>query len=629
MKSHILLGYLTGRPMNRVFRTVAMMALLLGLNGCSHYAVEESGNGLLPPPDGALLFWADRIHLDEENLPVERRFKSATLIFGSMLPIDYTQRGSGRLYKWETQWIPLDGNGTLDTEAIMAVIPDGNGMFGLSFELTRPSLPAKAVPAALLDQPASVSPLFIFGDLNEDGRVNGEDRRLMEMLIQEKPVKEKISCPAAADFDVSGVVDAGDWKIMAKLFADNAEEIGVPTLFGLSNLPCSYRQLLIAAKLDGVAGERVPIRFLDSKNTVENATVLSIDEYGEVHPAEDGRGYELFIKENAEPGSVASVYIKLASGTGFIYSLPIISPPIFAGGDPSSGYSDTMEASTGCPHRGDCVALIIDFSRHIWYEFDADEFADALKLLPCEVQYVAPRFTKVPPNVIRHAVGVSSHSLFARPTIVTVYPNTAAIKKAKDQNAKAWSLVRREIDAYRRKLSEGADIAIEMIRGHGDMLFAGTKFHSGSSIKRSRFHLENYRKARRNVCSHISHDLTCKAGMTPKILGSLNNSKLPSASSGIINHDHHAGYEIDVATGACKARRNTTNRIFGCRISNLRQLAEAELSTRNRDAKKGRTTKGYKRLGIRFRNEAYLRSLAIYSDLGFVDCKNNDHIHSY
>src|SRR5205823_7452884 len=54
---------------------------------------------------------------------------------------------------------------------------------------------------------SGVAPLFVIGDLNEDGVVNEKDFQLAQVYVERKS-SAGISCLAAGDLNTDGVVDA-------------------------------------------------------------------------------------------------------------------------------------------------------------------------------------------------------------------------------------------------------------------------------------------------------------------------------------------------------------------------------------------------------------------------------------
>src|SRR6476661_4172600 len=60
---------------------------------------------------------------------------------------------------------------------------------------------------------AGVVPLFVLGDLNEDGLVDQEDLKLLRVYVSH-PSSAGISCLAAADLDDNGSINAHDVAVL-------------------------------------------------------------------------------------------------------------------------------------------------------------------------------------------------------------------------------------------------------------------------------------------------------------------------------------------------------------------------------------------------------------------------------
>ena len=62
------------------------------------------------------------------------------------------------------------------------------------------------------------APLFVFGDVNEDGKVDAADLALIQQLAAGQSPAAAI-CPAAADFNQNGKIDTTDVAAIEKLLS--------------------------------------------------------------------------------------------------------------------------------------------------------------------------------------------------------------------------------------------------------------------------------------------------------------------------------------------------------------------------------------------------------------------------
>ncbi len=112
-------------------------------------------------------------------------------------------------------------------------------------------------PAArLMETEVGVAPLFVIGDVNEDGVVDAADLALMEKLAAgQSPAAA--TCPAAADPNMDGKVDATDLEIMRRMLVNGS--VAVPALNFQFKLPCGFKRLRLAARPSVNVGESDPV----------------------------------------------------------------------------------------------------------------------------------------------------------------------------------------------------------------------------------------------------------------------------------------------------------------------------------------------------------------------------------
>ncbi len=179
--------------------------------------------------------------------------------------------------------------------------------------------------AVLQHLEVSVVPLYIVGDVNEDGRVDEADRALIRMLAQfrTKPaITDSAPCPAAADLSLNGEIDEKDVAIIDDWLKDGGV-VTTPTLASQSFLPCKFSNMFIAAKLDVRPGGVMPLRFLDLNLTTANCTVTVQDGRGVVKPTADGRGFDVQVPADAQAEDTVTVLITLPEGKRFYYTFPV------------------------------------------------------------------------------------------------------------------------------------------------------------------------------------------------------------------------------------------------------------------------------------------------------------------
>src|SRR5689334_20311823 len=103
---------------------------------------------------------------------------------------------------------------------------------------------------------AGVIPLFVLGDLNEDGAVNQEDLKLLRAYLTTTE-RAGISRMAAAHLDDHGSVSEKDATVLEQVLSKAA--VQAPPLSPHSRLGCDFKNFFIAAKPQAKAGGDVPI----------------------------------------------------------------------------------------------------------------------------------------------------------------------------------------------------------------------------------------------------------------------------------------------------------------------------------------------------------------------------------
>jgi hypothetical protein len=174
--------------------------------------------------------------------------------------------------------------------------------------------------STLLKLEIGATPLFMFGDVNEDGTVNAVDLELIQELAAGKS-PAAATCPAAGDFNQDGKIDGTDVDAMRKMLS-----AGIPATLTLGfpySLPCSFKRMLVAAHPNADTQGENSVYFLNSRFTTENSTVMVQMGKAAVAPMADHRGY--IIDTLTSPGESGIVALKITlgkNGTGgtFTYS---------------------------------------------------------------------------------------------------------------------------------------------------------------------------------------------------------------------------------------------------------------------------------------------------------------------
>jgi hypothetical protein len=155
-------------------------------------------------------------------------------------------------------------------------------------------------------------PVFVLGDLNEDGRVDQADRKLLAQILAApgNRAPQAATCVAAGDLNLNSRIDREDLVRMDE-WLKGEPQVEVPALTYDSRLPCAFRHLLIATRLDATPGEDVPIVFLEPGLSPENSTVAVESGPGTVRKSSDGKGYVVLTSSSASVGDHVVLLITL------------------------------------------------------------------------------------------------------------------------------------------------------------------------------------------------------------------------------------------------------------------------------------------------------------------------------
>jgi hypothetical protein len=165
---------------------------------------------------------------------------------------------------------------------------------------------------------AGVVPLFVLGDLNEDGLVDQEDLKLLRAYVAH-PGSAGISCLAAADLDDNGSINAHDVAVLEQVLSKGA--VKAPALSSHARLGCDFKHFFIAALPQGRAGSAVPIHFLDPRSNTQNSAVTIFT--GPATVVSDHGAFMVQVAKSAPAGAIITVSITLADGKKYLYSFRI------------------------------------------------------------------------------------------------------------------------------------------------------------------------------------------------------------------------------------------------------------------------------------------------------------------
>jgi hypothetical protein len=174
---------------------------------------------------------------------------------------------------------------------------------------------------AIKDFEAGVEPLFVLGDLNEDGVVDEKDLQLARAYVEtHRPAG--ISCLAAADVNSDGRVDAKDIASLEQALKKGPVE--APPLVFHSSIPCDYRNFFIAARSGARPGGTVPVHFLEQRFNTENSSVTV--QSGEATASKTKSAYLVQVAKSARPESLIKLAISVADGKKYSYTFSVVPP---------------------------------------------------------------------------------------------------------------------------------------------------------------------------------------------------------------------------------------------------------------------------------------------------------------
>ena len=172
--------------------------------------------------------------------------------------------------------------------------------------------------AAISNFEAGVVPLFVLGDLNEDGVVDQKDLQLLRAYVEHSG-SAGISCMAAADLDDNGSINAHDIAVLEQVLAKGA--VKAPALSSHARLGCDFNHFFIAALPQGRAGSAVPIHLLDPRFNTQNSTATIFA--GPATVVSNHGEFLVQVAKNAPAEAIVTVSITLADKEKYLYSFRV------------------------------------------------------------------------------------------------------------------------------------------------------------------------------------------------------------------------------------------------------------------------------------------------------------------
>jgi hypothetical protein len=183
---------------------------------------------------------------------------------------------------------------------------------------------AEAKIAALRAAGSRLAPLYVLGDVNEDGRVDEKDYELIRNIIRTKKLRPSAdaSCPAAADLDRDGSITPRDLTLMTQWVKTG--RMMTPALSFQSLLPCDFKQFFAAASSYSAApGSKLNVRFLGDGLDSSNSAVKVEAGDAQAESAADRRGYVISVRETARIDDHVTLRITMPQSRSYLYTVSV------------------------------------------------------------------------------------------------------------------------------------------------------------------------------------------------------------------------------------------------------------------------------------------------------------------
>lgn len=171
--------------------------------------------------------------------------------------------------------------------------------------------------------------LCVLGDLNEDGKVDREDLRLLTELVashaKNAPAPPEVRCIAAADVNRDSNVDSADVD-MLKDWLTRVPELSAPALYWSRDLPCSYSRLTIATMTQSPPGGTVPVILIGDGLDTANTTLKIHSGPATVMRPTNGNTFEVKVDSKAKSSDYVVLDLTTPGPHEYFYQFPVIEP---------------------------------------------------------------------------------------------------------------------------------------------------------------------------------------------------------------------------------------------------------------------------------------------------------------
>jgi hypothetical protein len=171
--------------------------------------------------------------------------------------------------------------------------------------------------------------LYVLGDLNEDGKVDREDLRIMTELVaalaKNAPAPPDVRCIAAADVNRDTNVDSSDVDIL-KDWLTRAPELSAPALYWTRDLPCSYSRLTIATMTQSPRGGSVPVILIGDGLDTANTTLKIHSGPATVMRPTSSNTFEVKVDAKAKSSDYVVLDLTTPGPHEYFYQFPIVEP---------------------------------------------------------------------------------------------------------------------------------------------------------------------------------------------------------------------------------------------------------------------------------------------------------------
>jgi len=171
--------------------------------------------------------------------------------------------------------------------------------------------------------------LYALGDLNEDGKVDREDLRIITVLVasltKSAPAPAELRCVAAADVNRDSNVDSSDVD-MLNAWLTRAPELSAPALYWSRDLPCSYSRLTIATMTQSPRGATVPVILIGEGLDTTNTTLKIHSGPATVMRVTSSNTFEVKVNSKAKSSDYIVLDLATPGPREYYYQFPIVEP---------------------------------------------------------------------------------------------------------------------------------------------------------------------------------------------------------------------------------------------------------------------------------------------------------------